>query len=67
MIDLQLLKRTQESGAEWIHMRVCMAEALYCPPETITTLAIDYTPIQNKKFKNKERKVRNILHLTAGQ
>ena len=44
---------------------LCMTEFLCCPPETITTLLMDYTPIQNKKFKNK--KVRNIVHLTAGQ
>ena len=29
---------------------MCMAESLCCPPETITTLLIGYTPIQNKKF-----------------
>ena len=27
-----------------------------CPPETITTCLISYTPIQNKKFKNKTNK-----------
>ena len=30
---------------------ICMTESLYCPPETITTLLISYTPIRNKKFK----------------
>ena len=30
---------------------VCMAEALRCSPETIITLLIGYTPVQNKKFK----------------
>ena len=34
----------------------CMAESLHCSPETITTLLIDYLPIQNdfgvKKIKN---------------
>ena len=30
---------------------VCMTESLCCPPETVTTLLLDYTPIQNKKFK----------------
>ena len=30
---------------------IYMAESLHCSPETITTLLIDYTPIQNKKFK----------------
>ena len=33
-----------------------MAESLHCSPETITTLLIDYLPIQNdfgvKKIKN---------------
>ena len=28
---------------------VCVAESLCCPPGTITTLLISYTPIQNKK------------------
>ena len=35
---------------------VCMAESLCCPPKTITTLLIGFTPIQNvlgvKKNKN---------------
>ena len=26
---------------------VCVAESLCCPPETITTLLIGFTPIQN--------------------
>ena len=26
---------------------ICMAESLHCSPETITTLLIGYTPIQN--------------------
>ena len=30
---------------------ICMAEFLCCSPETITTLFISYTPIQDKKFK----------------
>jgi len=30
--------------------RIFMAKSLCCPPETITTLLIGYTPIQNKKF-----------------
>ena len=32
---------------------ICMAESLCCSPETITTLLIGCTPIQNKKFKDK--------------
>ena len=30
---------------------VCMAESLCCSPETVTTLLISDTPIQNKKVK----------------
>ena len=30
---------------------ICMAESLCCPPETITTLLINYTPFQDKKLK----------------
>jgi len=41
---------------------ICMAEALHCSPETITTLLISYTPIQNKKFKRKKRQ-QIILHI----
>ena len=33
---------------------ICMAGSLYCSRETITTLLIGYTPIQNKKFKRKK-------------
>ena len=36
---------------------ICMAESLSCSPETITTLLIGYTPIQNKKFKRKKKKM----------
>ena len=32
---------------------ICVAVALTCSPETITTLLIGYTPIQNKKLKKK--------------
>ena len=49
-----------EFGGEWIHVYVhlspfaCMAESLLCSPETITTLLIGYTPIQDRKLKKKE-------------
>ena len=33
-----------------------MAESLCCPPDIITGLLIDYTPIQNKKLKKKRQK-----------
>ena len=36
---------------------VCMAESLCCPPETITTLLISYTPTQNSKLKKKKSTV----------
>ena len=42
-----------EFGGEWIH--VCMTESLPCSPETIATLLIGYTPIQNEKFFFKNR------------
>ena len=35
--------------------RMCVAESFCCAPETITTVLIDYTPIQNKKLKKKTR------------
>ena len=28
---------------------ICIAESFLCPSETITTLSVCYTPIQNKK------------------
>ena len=34
---------------------ICMVESLCCSPETITTLLIGYTPIQNKKLKKKKK------------
>ena len=34
---------------------ICMAESLCCPPETITTLLISYTPTQNKNLKKKKK------------
>jgi len=37
-------------------MCICTAESLYCPHETITTLLIGYTPIQNKELKKFEEK-----------
>ena len=34
-----------------MHTCICMAVSLRSPPETITMLSIDSTPIQNKKLK----------------
>ena len=43
----------------------CMAESLYCPPETIPTVLIGYTPIQKRKkrigFQEKINFVRGWL------
>ena len=45
---------------------MCMAEFLCCLPETITTLLIDYTLIQNKKFFFKGvQSVRNVYSLNS--
>ena len=43
---------TWMGGEVWGRMDpcLCMAESLFCTPETITTLSVSYTPIQNKKF-----------------
>ena len=39
---------------------ICMTESPCCLPETITTLLIGYTPIQNKKFpKNKKKNTKS--------
>ena len=47
------------------YMCIYMAESLHCLPETIITLLIQYTPIQNEKLKNKThhhwKKKRNSL------
>ena len=42
----------------WGRMDTCIpiTEFLHCSPETITTLLIVYTPIQNKKFRVWEKK-----------
>ena len=40
---------------------IWMAESLCCSPETITTLLISCTPVQNKKLKQKKQKNR-LLH-----
>jgi len=41
----------------WGKMNTCiyMAESLHCSLESATTLLIGYTPIQNKKFKKKQK------------
>ena len=44
-----------------------MAESLGCSPETITTLFISYTPIQNNKFKKKSETGHPELPIHKGQ
>ena len=39
------------------YMYIYMAESLHHLPETIAVLLTGYTPIQNKKFKVKKKKV----------
>ena len=45
-----------ENGYKYIY-----GEYLRCPPATITTLLIGYTPIQNKKSKLKKKEKENQL------
>ena len=45
-----------EYGGEGIHIYV-MAESLPCSHETVTTLLISSTPIQNKMLPKKKKKV----------
>ena len=40
-------------------MCICMTEFLCCLPETITTLSISYTPVQNKKCNIKKGALKN--------
>lgn len=54
-----------ESGGERIHV-TCMAESLGCPPETMTTLFISYTPILKEKFTLKKRKSSSCLCCPGG-
>ena len=47
---------------EWMDTCTCIAESLVCSSETITTLLIGCTPIQNRKFK-KRKGVKMHYHL----
>ena len=53
-----ILCNNQHRKRTWERTDVCICtditELLCCPPETNTTLLINYTPIQNKKFKKRE-------------
>ena len=48
-----------EFGGEWMHVYV--AEFLPCSPETVTTLLIGYTLIQNKKLEKSKQRLRKLL------
>ena len=52
-----------------MNTRIRMAEFLCCPPETITTtLLINYTSTQNKKFIKREKNtLKNTLFLKGAQ
>ena len=41
---------------------IVMAESFCCPPETIKTLFIGYSPIQNEKFKTNKKIFKQNLH-----
>ena len=49
-----MLYGSLEGRGTWGRMDTCVAESLHCPPDTITTLLISYTPIQNKNLKKKK-------------
>ena len=46
---------TREAPRGRMDTCTCMVESLRCSPETITTLLISYTEIQNKKLKKKKK------------
>ena len=46
---------------------ICMTESLCCPSETITTLLIGDTPIQNIKFLKKQLKKQKRAILSFGE
>ena len=49
------LRGSLDGREVWGRMETCtcMAEFFCCLPETITTLLTGYTPVKNKKLKNK--------------
>ena len=46
---------------------MCIPESLCCPPETIKTFLIGYTPIQNKTFLKSLNVVQSSLSLPRTQ
>ena len=55
-----MLYGSLEGRGTWGRMDTCVAESLHCPPDTITTLLISYTPIQNKNLKKKKPSSKNL-------
>ena len=53
----------------WEGMDTCisMAEFLCCVPESIKTLLIGYTPIQNKKFNIKKKCIKAMILIVLAQ
>ena len=57
-----------EFGGEWVHVYVWLTYILHrspetittCSPETITTLLIGYTPVQNKMLKKNNNYIQII-------
>ena len=45
---------------------ICTAESFCCAPETITTLLVGYTPIQNKNFEKNKRFKKNSVENAKG-
>ena len=48
-----MLRGSLDGRGVWGRMdtRICVAKSLHGSPETITTLLISYTPIENKKLR----------------
>ena len=44
-----------------------MAESLCCSPETVTTLLVSYTPIQNKNFFKRKKTAHNFYKKGGGK
>ena len=40
---------------------ICMPKSRCCPPETITTLLVGYTQVQNKKWGEKKTVLKALL------
>ena len=63
-----MLCASMDERGVWRRMDTCirMAESLGCSPEAITTLLIGCTPIQNKKFLKKKKRIAKMLERRIG-